>query len=91
MEKSDPTGAIDKCGNGRLSSAEDAFRAAFDILRFIGPFQDNLPAEDRIDDKIGHQLGTAIVVNTAGVLDYFGCTVNIAVRIRGTSSEEMPS
>src|SRR3954452_19568786 len=43
-------------------------------------------AGNPLDLKVGIHTGRLIAVNQAGVLDYFGSTVNLAARLVGLSS-----
>jgi class 3 adenylate cyclase len=62
-------------------SPADGARAALAIQRHI---REGL-VDERISLKIGLHHGPAIVVNSNGLLDYFGRNVNIAARIEGAS------
>jgi class 3 adenylate cyclase len=55
--------------------SDDAVRAALAAQDDIGAFN------SRIVLKIGLHAGPCIAVTTAGVLDYFGATVNVAARL----------
>ena len=62
----------------------DAVRAALSVQRDVAAF--NAEHETTaIVVKLGLHRGECIAVNTAGTLDYFGTTVNIAARLQGQS------
>jgi class 3 adenylate cyclase len=60
-------------------------QAALDIQRHVGSFNKEHAAEAPIVIKMGLHHGPAIAVNSNGLLDYFGRTVNIAARVQAQS------
>jgi len=68
-------------GDGLLvefSSVIDAVRCAFEVQRLMASFNEGLPAPERIDYRIGINVGE-IVIGDDG--DIFGDGVNIAARL----------
>lgn len=66
---------------------ENGVKAALDIQRHIGEFNESLHADPvkPLVIKIGVHQGHAIAVNANDRMDYFGRHVNIAARVQGLS------
>ncbi|OXM83495.1 DUF5939 domain-containing protein [Paenibacillus rigui] len=64
---------------------EHAVKAALDIQTHVDEFNQGNPSSTPMVIKIGLYHGPAIVVNSNGMLDYFGRTVNLASRTQGLS------
>ena len=62
----------------------DGVRAALSVQRDVAQFNAG-HGPNAISLKFGLHLGECIAVNTNGVLDYFGTTVNVAARLQDKS------
>ncbi len=74
-------------GDAVMAAFEDpaeAVRAALSMQRDVAAFNARHD-EAAIVVKLGLHQGECIAVNTGGVLDYFGTTVNVAARLQGQS------
>ncbi|MBI5369223.1 MAG: adenylate/guanylate cyclase domain-containing protein [Planctomycetes bacterium] len=68
-----------------FSSPADALRSACEIQADVAAERTAGNGAARFLVKIGGNQGPCIAVTTAGVLDYFGTTVNVAARAEGQS------
>ena len=69
-----------------FGSGRDAVEAAVRMQRGWCDFQEGRPDAEGILLKVGVHQGTSIAINNAGVLDYFGTTVNTAARVQGQAT-----
>jgi class 3 adenylate cyclase len=66
-----------------FSSPADAFQAADDMMRAMGPVEERVRHLGYVTGlKVGIHEGTALAVSSDERLDYFGQTVNIAARVQ---------
>lgn len=66
-----------------FSSPADAFEAANDMMRAMGPVEERVRGLGYVTGlKVGIHEGTALAVSSDDRLDYFGQTVNIAARVQ---------
>ena len=68
-----------------FSRPGEAVEAALDMQERLDELNGKLAPRPPVVLKVGVHEGPAIAINTDGVLDYFGTTVNVAARIQGES------
>jgi class 3 adenylate cyclase len=68
-----------------FSRPSDALEAALEMQERVRELNAALAPKPPVILKIGVHAGPAIAINTDGVLDYFGTTVNLAARVQNES------
>jgi adenylate cyclase len=69
-----------------FASGRDAIEAGVAMQRGWGAFQKDRADFEHVDLKVGIHEGSAIAINNAGKLDYFGTMVNKAARVQAQST-----
>lgn len=69
-----------------FGSGKDAVEAAVRMQRGWADFREERPDGEGILLKVGVHHGPSIAINNAGLLDYFGTTVNMAARVQAQAT-----